>query len=170
MKLNKVRFCALLSAVFLLLCTLALAESAGPYLLLDLPADAQMIENVEFDNGDFVQTYQLSGGAHITLLRSQEMDMSITDLIESEWTGAENVSFLQVAPISEHPTQACSLLYPDESGTRLSVTLLTVQAEQYTLLYEAIYPENLGEDQIRLSIRRMIDSMTLTDSSLSELG
>ena len=47
---------------------------------------------------------------------------------------------------------------------------LTVQAEQYTLLYEAIYPENLGEDQIRLSIRRMIDSMTLTDSSLSELG
>ena len=38
-------------------------ENDAPVLLVQLPEDAQMVENVAFDDGDFIQTYQLSGGA-----------------------------------------------------------------------------------------------------------
>lgn len=51
-----------LTALMLMLSGLvcAWAEEA-PVLLVQLPEDAQMVENVAFDDGDFVQTYQLNG-------------------------------------------------------------------------------------------------------------
>ena len=80
----KKAFFALL-ALALLLPAAALGD--GPVLLVHLPQDAQMVENIAFDDGDFIQTYQLSGGANVQLLRYQAFDMTIDDLVASEWTG-----------------------------------------------------------------------------------
>ena len=64
-----------LTALMLMLSGLvcAWAEEA-PVLLVQLPEDAQMVENVAFDDGDFVQTYQLNGGAYVQLLRYGDME------------------------------------------------------------------------------------------------
>ena len=65
-------------ALLLAVCMLpALALATGSVLMVELPQDAQMVENVEFDDGDFIQTYQLSGGARVQLLRYASFDMTL---------------------------------------------------------------------------------------------
>ena len=64
---------AVMLAVLLLMPALALAQ--GSVLMVELPQDAQMVENVAFDDGDFIQTYQLAGGASVQLLRYAAFDM-----------------------------------------------------------------------------------------------
>ena len=86
-----------LTALMLMLSGLvcAWAEEA-PVLLVQLPEDAQMVENVAFDDGDFVQTYQLNGGAYVQLLRYGDMSMSIGDLIAGDWAGATSVQDMEL--------------------------------------------------------------------------
>ncbi len=51
-----------------------------------------MVENVAFDDGDFVQTYQLNGGAYVQLLRYGEYEhVPSADLVAGDWPGATNV-------------------------------------------------------------------------------
>ena len=49
--------------LLLLLPVIALAE--GPVLTTSLPENVQLIENVEFEDGDFIRTYRMEDGATV---------------------------------------------------------------------------------------------------------
>lgn len=85
--MNRIKMFCCLTVALLMLLTCAWAEDASSraVLLVQLPEDAQMIENVEFEDGDFIQTYQLSGGAHVQLLRYAGFDMTLDELVQSDW-------------------------------------------------------------------------------------
>ena len=61
------KFVAALLALMLTIPALAVGENA--VLLVELEQGAQMVENVSFEDGDFIKTYQLSGGASVQLVR-----------------------------------------------------------------------------------------------------
>ena len=154
----KKAFFALL-ALALLLPAAALGD--GPVLLVHLPQDAQMVENIAFDDGDFIQTYQLSGGANVQLLRYQAFDMTIDDLVASEWTGCTDVRNLAVEQIGGYPAAGLRLAYEEAGQEALDVTLLSVEAAGSTLVYEAMFPQALGCGQIEATVQAMIDSMNV---------
>ena len=149
----------------LLLCMLllvpAFALAGGPVLLVDLPQDAQMIENIAFDDGDFIQTYQLSGGASVQLLRYQAFDMTLGDLIASEWAGCTDVREAAVTSVGGCPAHGLRFAYQQEGQEALDVTLILVEAQGATLVFEAVYPAALGTAQIDASVQAMIGSMDL---------
>ena len=154
----------------LMLASIAFAEGFDrPLLFLNLPGDAQMIENVQFDDGDFIQTYQLSGGAHITLLRYADFNMSVHDLLTSEWDGASSITTLSIEPISGQKTEGIRFSYTEEEETLL-ITLITVTAGQDTLVFEAVYPSRNGEEQVNAIVDGIIQSMQVINMSESNLG
>lgn len=140
----------------------AAAFAAGPVLLVQLPQDAQMVENIEFDDGDFIQTYQLSGGANVQLLRYQTFGMTLDDLLISEWAGCTDVRGLAVQSIGGYPAAGLRLAYEEAGQDALDVTLLIVDAAGSTLVYEAVFPQALGSEQIEATVQAMIDSMDVT--------
>ena len=77
----------LLAALFALLLLPALVLAEGPALMTSLPEDALLVENVEFEDGDFIRTYQIADGATVQMLRYGAFDMTLDDLAEGEWTG-----------------------------------------------------------------------------------
>ena len=84
----------------LLLAGAAFADQEdAPVLLVQLPEDAQMVENVAFDDGDFIQTYQLSGGAYVQLLRYMQSDVTIDGLVAGDWPGATNMQALDLKTV-----------------------------------------------------------------------
>ena len=88
-----------LTVLALLLTGAAFADQEdAPVLLVQLPEDAQMVENVAFDDGDFVQTYQLSGGAYVQLLRYARSDVTLDGIIAGDWPGATDVQSLDLRP------------------------------------------------------------------------
>jgi len=91
------------AALVLMLALPALA--AASVLMVELPEDAQMVENVAFDDGDFIQTYQLSGGASVQLVRYASFEMTLGELFASEWVGATDVRELGVSEIGGCPAQ-----------------------------------------------------------------
>jgi len=143
----------------------AFALAAGPVLLVDLPQDAQMIENIAFDDGDFIQTYQLSGGANVQLLRYQAFDMTLGDLIASEWAGCTDVREAAVSAVGGYPAQGLRFTCPQESGDVLDVTLILVDADGATLVFEAVYPAVLGTAQIDALVEQMIASMDVMEDT-----
>lgn len=156
----------------LLLCMLllvpAFALAGGPVLLVDLPQDAQMIENIAFDDGDFIQTYQLSGSASVQLLRYQAFDMTLGDLIASEWAGCTDVREAAVTSVGGCPAHGLRFAYQQEGQEALDVTLILVEAQGATLVFEAVYPAALGAAQIDASVQAMIGSMDLmTDGAVT---
>ena len=139
----------------------ALALAGGPVLLVELPQDAQMIENIAFDDGDFIETYQLSGGASVQLLRYQAFDMTLGDLIASEWAGCTDVREAEVASVGGCPAHGLRFAYQQEGQEALDVTLILVEAQDATLVFEAVYPAALGSAQIDAAVQAMIGSMDL---------
>ena len=150
---------AMMLAALLALLLPALALAAGPVLLVDLPQDAQMIENIEFDDGDFIQTYQLSGGANVQLLRYQAFDMTLGDLISSEWAGCTAVREVALDSVAAYPAHGLRFAYQAEGEDTLSVTLILVDAGEATLVFEAVFPAALGDAQIDATVQEMIGSM-----------
>jgi len=148
-----------LLALLLMLPALALAQNA--VLLVELEQDAQMIENIAFEDGDFIQTYQLSGGANVQLLRYASFDMTLGDLIASEWVGATDVRELGVSEISGYPAQGLRFAYQEEGQEALDVTLIVVQADE-TLVFTAVYPQALGTAQIDAQVQAMLSSMSVS--------
>ena len=154
----------------------AAALAAGPVLLVDLPQDAQMIENIAFDDGDFIQTYQLSGGANVQLLRYQAFDMTLGDLIASEWAGCTDVREAAVTAVGAYPAHGLRFSYQQEGGDALDVTLILVEADGATLVFEAVFPAVLGDAQISAAVEQMIASMGVlegeipADSEEAEVG
>ena len=81
-----------LTVLALMLTGAAFADQENaPVMLVKLPEDAQMVENVAFDDGDFVQTYQLSGGAYVQLLRYAQGDVTLDGIVAGDWPGATDI-------------------------------------------------------------------------------
>ncbi|MBQ8617328.1 MAG: hypothetical protein IJ418_07400 [Clostridia bacterium] len=150
---------AVLLALLLMLPAMAFAQ--GSVLLVELEEDAQMVENVAFEDGDFIQTYQLSGGAHVQLLRYASFDMNLGDLIASEWVGATDMRVLEVSEISGYPAQGLRFAYQEEGQDALDVTLVVVDANE-TLVFSAVYPKDLGTAQIDAAVEAMLGSMSVS--------
>ena len=153
------KWMAMLLAVVLMLPALALAQ--GAVLLVELEQDAQLVENVAFDDGDFIKTYQLGSGAQVQLLRYASFDMTLGDLFASEWIGATDVRELDVSEIGGYTAQGLRFAYEEAEGRALDVTLIVVNAPQ-TLVFSAVYPQAMGAEQIDASVQAMIDSMTVS--------
>jgi len=145
--------------VFALLPVLALAE--GSVLLVELEQDAQMVENIAFEDGDFIQTYQLSGGASVQLVRYASFDMTLGDLIASEWVGATDVRELGMSEIGGYLAQGLRFAYQEEGQEALDVTLVVVDAGE-TLVFTAVYPQALGMAQIDAAVQAMLSSMSVS--------
>ena len=152
------KFMAMLLAAMLMLPAMALAQRA--MLLVELEQDAQLVENVAFDDGDFIMTYQLSGGAQVQLLRYATFDMTLGDLFASEWLGATDVRELGVSEIGGYAAQGLCFAYQAEGQQALDVTLIVVDAGE-TLVFTAVYPQAMGAEQIDASLQAMIQSMTV---------
>lgn len=153
------RILAALLALMLLMPAMALGQNA--VLLVELEQDAQMIENIAFEDGDFIQTYQLSGGASVQLLRYASFDMTLGDLFASEWVGATDVRELGVSEISGYPAQGLRFAYQEEGQEALDVTLAVIDAGE-TLVFTAVYPQALGTAQIDAQIEAMLSSMSVS--------
>jgi len=145
--------------MLVLLPVLAMAE--GSVLMVELPHDAQMVENIAFDDGDFIQTYQLSGGASVQLVRYASFEMTLGDLIASEWIGATDVRELGVSEVSGCPVQGLRFAYQEEGQEALDVTLAVVDAGE-TLVFTAVYPQALGTAQIDAAVQAMLSSMSVS--------
>lgn len=107
---------------------LALAD--GPVLLVELPEEAQMTENVEFEDGDFIQSYQL-GGAQIQLLRYADFDMTLDELVNSDWAENCGVEPLELTEISGYPAQGVRVYQAiDASGYPVGASRETLSEGQ----------------------------------------
>lgn len=150
------KFLIALLALMLMIPAMAFAENA--VLLVELEQGAQMVENVSFEDGDFIRTYQLSGGASVQLVRYASFDMTLGDLFASEWLGATDVRELGVSEIGGCPAQGLRFAYQEEGQDALDVTLVVVDAGE-TLVFTAVYPQTLGTAQIDAQVEAMLASM-----------
>jgi len=150
---------AALLAIMLMLPAMACAQ--GAVLLVELEQNAQMIENIAFDDGDYIQTYQLSGGANVQLLRYASFDMTLGDLIASEWVGATDVRELGVSEVGGYPAQGLRFAYQQEGQEALDVTLVVIDAGE-TLVLSAVYPQELSTSQIDASVQAMLATMSVS--------
>ena len=136
----------------------ALADDA-PVLMVQLPEDARMVENVAFDDGDFVQTYQLNGGAYVQLLRYDGVSMTTSDVVSSDWVGATNVQSMNLSTIGGCSADGVRFNYEEDGQDELRVSLVLVTSGRATLVYQAVYPQKLGEEQIDSTVDQMVNSM-----------
>ena len=150
--MKKIWIIGLLTLALLLAGAAFADQEDASVLLVQLPEDAQMVENVAFDDGDFIQTYQLSGGAYVQLLRYMQSDVTIDGLVAGDWQGV----LMNVAP---------------EDDEALRVALVLVSADHCALVYQAVYPQRLGTDQIDDAVQHMVDSMdVLGGASAQDVG
>lgn len=154
-----------------------MAFADAPVLLLDLPEDAQMVENVEFDNGDFIQTYQFGGGASVQLLRYTDFAMTMDELIASDWPVNSGVEMQAMTEISGYPAQHAHILqgYDAEgyavkadgsAGGIMAIDLVLVTVEDTTLIYQSIENEQGAGD----AVRAMIESLQVQGAENAEVG
>ena len=147
----------LLLCAALLLPALALAD--GPVLLVELPEDAQMIENVAFEDGDFIQSYQLAGGAQVQLLRYASFDMTLEELAASDWPDATTAAKLDMKHVGGCPASGLRLTCPQGDGSALDVTLVLVDAGAYALIFSAICPQGADAQ----AVETMLSTMNVLD-------
>ena len=149
----------------LLLLVPALALAQGSVLMVELPQDAQMVENVAFDDGDFIQTYQLAGGAQVQLLRYAAFDMTLGELFASKWVGATDVRELGVAQVGGYPAQGLRFLYEEEGQAALDVTLVVIDAGE-TLVMSAVFPAGTADAQLET----MLGSLNVMNEDAAPAG
>ena len=125
----------------------AMALCDAPVMLLELPENAQMVENVEFENGDFIQTYQLEGGVTVQLLRYSGFAMTMDELISSNWpvncgVVVEEMEISGIAAQHAHVYQAIDAEgYPvkadgKESGV-MEIDLVLVNTDDTALIVQS---------------------------------
>ena len=161
-----------LTVLALMLTGMAFAEQEdAPVLLVQLPEDAQMVENVAFDDGDFIQTYQLSGGAYVQLLRYAQADVTLDGLVAGDWPGATNIQSMLLETVGGCAAQGLMLNVEPDGEEAVRVALVLVSADHCTLVYQAVYPQKLGEEQINDAVQHMVDSMdVLGGASAQDVG
>ena len=165
--MKKIWIVGLLTRALLLAGAAFADQEDAPVLLVQLPEDAQMVENVAFDDGDFIQTYQLSGGAYVQLLRYMQSVVTIDGLVAGDWPGATNVQALDLKTVGGCAAQDVA----PEDDEALRVALVLVSADHCALVYQAVYPQRLGTDQIDDAVQHMVDSMgVLGGASAQDVG
>ena len=140
-----------LLTALLLVPVFALAQ--GPVLLVELPEDAQMVEDMQFEDGDFTQTYLLGSGAMVQLLRSASFDMTLAELADSDWTGYTGGEALELAQVGGYPAEGMRLTSA-EDGESVDVTLVLVHVDGQTLIFQTLLPHGAAEN-----VQAMLDSL-----------
>ena len=136
--------CALLLCALLWPCA---ALGDGPLLLVELPEDAVCVENVEFEDGDFIQSYQLAGGSQVQLLRYSSFDMTLEELAKSDWPDCEIAQTLDIRHVGGCPAGGLRLTGGEDGS--LAVTLVLVDAGAYTLIFSAVGPQGADEQAVK---------------------
>ena len=177
--LNKEIKRMLVLLVLLMLPVLSLADA--PVLLVQLPENALMVENVEFENGDFIQTYQLDDGVAVQLLRYTDFEMSIEDLIASDWPLNVRSEISDMTDMLGYPAQHAHVWqlldeggYPiraDEAKGKdgehmMELDLVLVHVDGTTLIYHDAYLSGQRGD-ITLPI---IESLKVEGGENAEVG
>lgn len=137
--------------LFALLLLPALALAEGPVLLVELGEDAQMVENVAFEDGEFIQTYQLPDGVTVQLLRYMDFSMTMDELIASDWPDNCRVEMQEMTEKFGYPA-SCAHIWQtlDESGypvraeagqeqMMMEIDLIMVSVGDATLIYQDSY-------------------------------
>ena len=143
----------LLTLALLLVGTAFADQEDAPVLLVQLPEDAQMVENV------------------VQLLRYMQSDVTLDGLVAGDWPGATNVQAMSLETIGGCNAQGILLNVSPEDDEALHVALVLVSADSCTLVYQAVYPQRLGIDQIDDAVQRMVNSMdVLGGTSAQDVG
>lgn len=143
------------------------AAAEGPVLMVELPEEALMIESFEFDDGDFVQSYQLPDGVRVQMLRYASFDMTLEELAEGEWTGYREAQKLDIGEIGGCPAQGMRLT--DEQGSVIVYTMM-VSAQEQTLIFQAVFPKALGEKRIKEDMDAWLSNMRVSYMESEEVG
>ena len=121
--------------LLMLMPVMALAE--GPVLETSLPENAQLVENVEFEDGDFIRTYQMEDSTTVQMLRYSAFDMTLDDLAEGEWTGYTAREELELSALDGYPEEGVHLMTGDvENGFDVFIVLVRVQEQ--TLIFQTV--------------------------------
>ena len=159
--------------VLVVVCAMMLGAAAladGPVLMLELPDDALMIEDVQFEDGDFIQTYQLSGGVRVQMLRYAAFDMTLTDLAEGEWTGYTDLQVLALADMNGCLAEGIRLTHRDEAGNEVIVYMVMADAMGQKLLLSAVFPSEMGEEKIEADMNAWLATMSVVGFENEEVG
>lgn len=144
--------------LLLLLPVMALAES--PVLKTSLPESAQLVENVEFEDGDFIRTYRMEDGATVQMLRYGSFDMTIDDLAEGEWTGYTAREALDLSALDGYPAEGVHLM-TGEAEHGLHVYIVLVRAQEQTLIFQAV----LGTDAELTQVQEWLSDMRVVQEN-----
>ena len=155
--------CALLVCASLWPCA---ALGDGPLLLVELPEDAVCVENVEFEDGDFIQSYQLSGGSQVQLLRYSSFDMTLEELAESDWPDCEIAQTLDIRHVGGCPAGGLRLTGGENED--ITVTLVLVDAGAYTLIFSAVSPQDADAQAVETMLATM--NVLETGDSAADVG
>lgn len=152
--------------LWIVLCCICLPIQAlgeGAVLLVEIPESAQMIEDVKFDDGDFIQTYQLENGGTVQLLRYAQFDMTLDDLVEGEWVGYSQKQEMSLDQVSNYPAQGVELVMDGENGS-LRVYVVMVEAEGQSLIFQAIFPPEIEEEVAQQQMDDWLESLTVNSA------
>ena len=155
------RFAVLLMVLALLLPALALAE--GPVMLVELPEDAQLLEDQPLGDGDFTQTYVLDGGVTVQLLRFTAFDMTLSDLVEAERTDYAVTGTPGFEQIGGFPAEGICLT-GEENGSAVDVTIVMAHVGEQTLILQIVSPA--GEQA--QTVQGLLDSLGVLSESVDE--
>ena len=83
----------------------------------------------------------------------------------SGWAGATSVQDMGLDQIGGCTASGVRLNYDEDGQDALRVSLVLVTAGKTTLVYQAVYPQKLGEEQIDATVDQMVRSMDVLDDS-----
>ena len=173
--MNKVLKTAWFALLLLVFPVLALGQE--PVMLVDLPESAQMVENVEFENGDFIQTYQLEEGIAVQLLRFDGFEMAIDELISSDWPLNCGIVMQEMTELSGVPARHAHILqaydesgYPVKeagaSGGVMAIDLIVVNTDGAALIFQSISKPGADAE----TMAAIIESLKIQGMEEAEVG
>ena len=121
--------------LLMLMPVMALAE--GPVLETSLPENAQLVENVEFEDGGFIRTYQMEDSTTVQMLRYSAFDMTLDDLAEGEWTGYTAREELELSALDGYPAEGVHLMTGDVENV-FDVFIVLVRVQEQTLIFQTV--------------------------------
>ncbi len=147
------------------------AALAGDNLLLvEMPESAVLVENVSFEDGDFVQSYQLEGGVMLMLVRYGGMSMTADELVESEWAGSKSVTPGTIEEIDGYPAQHVIVRADDGFGGEIDANLIVVSTDDATLILQITGPAGTDVTPILGTLHVQSGDEVVTDTAEAEVG
>ena len=144
--------------LLMLMPVMALAE--GPVLETSLPENAQLVENVEFEDGDFIRTYQMEDSTTVQMLRYSAFDMTLDDLAEGEWTGYTARETLNLSALDGYHAEGVHLI-TGEAEHELNVYIVLVRVQEQTLIFQTV----LGRDADLTQVQEWLSDMRVVQES-----